>query len=163
MQVINIVLVGLAFVFCGCALRADFGRDDFGWADFGVFSQRAFSLEEQGKIRVLYVSSQAKNQQESKNSQKSQDKRGKIVYYFAIFDSLGVPMVSKKLENGVFRNVKFLPPNKRYDKIFLQVLESIKSEDSSAFTYKGVTIKELDTQAQDTQEREARDFEYTNE
>lgn len=156
MQVINIFLVGLAFVFCGCALRG-------GFADFGVFSQRAFSLEEQGKIKVLYVSSQAKNPQESKKWQKSQDKQGKIVYYFAIFDSLGVPSLSRKLENGTFSNVKFLPPSKQYDKLFLQVLEYVKSKDSIAFTYKGIKVKELHTQALDTQEREARDFEYTNE
>lgn len=161
MQVINIFLVGLVFVFCGCALQGDFGREDFG--DFGVFSQRAFSLEEQGKIKVLYVSSQAKNPQESKKQQKSQDKQEKIVYYFAIFDSLGVPSLSRKLENGTFSNVKFLPPSRRYDKLFLQVLESIKSKDSIAFTHKDIKVKELDTQALDTQEREARDFEYTNE
>lgn len=166
MQVINIFLVGLAFVFCGCALDfGKFGRVDF--VDFGVFSQRAFSLEERGKISVLYVSSQMKNlqesKQESKKQQKSQDKKEKIVYYFAIFDSLGVPLLSRKLENGTFSNVKFLPPSRGYDKLFLQVLESIKSSDSIAFTYKDIKVKELDTQALDTQEREARDFEYTNE
>ena len=163
MQVINIFLVGLVFIFCGCAL--DFGK--FGRGDFGAFSQRAFSLEEQGKVSVLYVSSQMKNlqesKQESKKQQKSQDKKEKIVYYFAIFDSLGVPLLSRKLENGTFSNVKFLPPSKGYDKLFLQVLESIKSSDSIAFTYKDIKVKELDTQALDTQEREARDFEYTNE
>lgn len=144
------------FVFCGCALRGDFGRDDF--ADFGVFSQRVFSLEEQGKIKVLYVSSQAKNPQESKKQQKSQDEQGKIVYYFAIFDSLGVPSLSRKLENGAFSNVKFLPPNRRYDKLFLQVLESIKSKDSIAFTYKDIKVKELHTQALDTQEKRGKGF-----
>lgn len=154
--------MGLAFVFCGCALDfGKFGRGDF--VDFGVFSQRAFSLEERGKVSVLYVSSEAKNPQESKKQQKSQDKKEKIVYYFAIFDSLGVPLLSRKLENGTFINVKFLPPSRGYDKLFLQVLESIKSSDSIAFTYKDIEVKELDTQALDTQEREARDFEYTNE
>lgn len=179
----------MAFLYCGCAwqdISLDSksltskeasleSRSDFG-VDFGIFSQKVFSLthKQVKQVNILYVSSQIQNPQAQQthslhslqNPPKNTTNAKKVVYYFALFDSLGVPLLSRKLENGRFTNTKFLPPNKKYDKLFLTLLEMLKAQnlkaidlgqescancDNIEFIYKDIEIKEV------------KQSEYTNE
>lgn len=142
-------VVCLAFVCCGCGAFSDFNNpkkaQDFSnkTSDFIAFHPKIFSLKTQNQQMVLYLSSQ----------RSSQNPRH-ITYHFALFDTLGAPLLSKKLENGRFCNTKFLPPTKRYDKLFVKLLESINTQmlkstnaqnaDFIEFVYKNIEVKELE-------------------
>lgn len=43
---------------------------------------------------------------------------------FIVFDSLGMPVVDKEYSNGKFKNMKFLPPNKKYDNLFIYIINN---------------------------------------
>ncbi|MGX3043818.1 hypothetical protein [Helicobacter sp. T3_23-1056] len=142
-------VVCLAFMCCGCGSFSDFNNpkkaQDFSnkTSDFVAFHPKIFSLKTQNQQMVLYLSSQ----------RSSQNPRH-ITYHFALFDTLGAPLLSKKLENGRFCNTKFLPPTKRYDKLFVKLLESINTQmlkstnaqnaDFIEFVYKNIEVKELE-------------------
>lgn len=42
---------------------------------------------------------------------------------FSLFNSMFIPVVSKSLENGSFKSDKFLPPNSKFDPIFIEILK----------------------------------------
>lgn len=42
--------------------------------------------------------------------------------------SLGVPIVKKSLENGVFKTDGFYKPNKKSEVLFIKILDFIKSK-----------------------------------
>ena len=149
-------VVFLVFVCCGCGSFSGykmsqktqnfgrFGREVGECSDLVAFPPKIFSLREKNQQKILYLSSEASSQNPTH-----------IIYHFALFDTLGAPLLSKKLENGNFSNTKFLPPTKRYDKLFLKLLESIKQTkmlessntqkvDSIAFRYQNIEVKELE-------------------
>lgn len=47
-------------------------------------------------------------------------------YNFSLFDSFGIPLSSKALENGKLKSTKFLPSNALYDAIFMESLRALK-------------------------------------
>lgn len=47
---------------------------------------------------------------------------------FIVLDTLGTPVVSKEFDGTKFKNVKFLPPNKHYDMLFIHIIKT-KGED----------------------------------
>ena len=49
-------------------------------------------------------------------------------FRFALFDSLGAPIVDRALKNGSFGNTKFLPLSSRFDELFAGVLKLIQSD-----------------------------------
>lgn len=105
MDIVNkISAIFLAFVCFGCASK---------WQVLNNlhFEQKSFSMVCEDKSYILYVNDEFK---------------------FVLFDSLLVLVVSKKLENGEFKNTKFLPPNAKFDPIFIGVLEMIKKGAKSA-------------------------------
>lgn len=53
---------------------------------------------------------------------------------FILFDSLGMPVVDKEYSNNKFKNIKFLPPNNKYDNLFAYIINSRGSE--NRFVYK---------------------------
>ncbi|AII15484.1 hypothetical protein CIG1485E_1675 [Campylobacter iguaniorum] len=61
---------------------------------------------------------------------------------FVLLDAFLTPVVSKKLENGAFQNTKFLPPNAKFDEIFIGILNMIKNEEKiSLIKAKKLTCK----------------------
>ncbi|MGX2972319.1 hypothetical protein [Helicobacter sp. T3_23-1059] len=145
-------VVFLAFVCGGCGFFSggkmsqnaqDFDRDFGETSDLLDFRPKMFSLTTQKQQMVLYIS----REHSSKNPKH-------IIYHFALFDALGAPLLSKKLENGRFFNTKFLPPTKRYDKLFVKLLESIHTQmlestnaqktDFITFVYQNIEVKELE-------------------
>ena len=145
-------VVFLAFVCGGCGYfsggkmpqnEQDFGRDFGETSDLLAFRPKIFSLTTQKQQMVLYISSEPSSQNPKH-----------ITYHFALFNALGAPLLSKKLENGRFCNTKFLPPTKRYDKLFVKLLESIHTQmlestnaqkaDFIAFVYQNIEVKELE-------------------
>lgn len=49
---------------------------------------------------------------------------GEDMCRYIVFDSLGMPVVNKEYSNGKFKNVKFLPPNKKYDNLFIYIINN---------------------------------------
>lgn len=162
-------------VFFGCSLHDSSPQGSLqnidSSTDFGVFSQRVFSLTSNNQTTLLYVNSQVVDlpSDNSPSPKSTHSKSQKIVYYFALFSSLGTPILSKKLENGRFSTTKFLPPNKQYDKVFVKLLEAIKIQalksidsrqqscqncDKIEFIYKDKKIIEI---------QEVKEIEYPNE
>lgn len=47
---------------------------------------------------------------------------------FALFNSLGSPLASKVLSEGEFKNTKFLPPNSKFDALFICVLQNLEKK-----------------------------------
>lgn len=74
------------------------------------FRQLAFEVVKNGNKNILLVS-------QEKNS-----------YHFIYMSSLGVPIVKKSLENGVFKTDGFYKPNKKSEVLFIKILDFIKSK-----------------------------------
>lgn len=53
---------------------------------------------------------------------------------FILFDALGMPVVDKEYSNNKFKNMKFLPPNNKYNNLFVYIINSRGIE--SQFIYK---------------------------
>lgn len=73
------------------------------------FENEAFSVRIAQNIYVLYVSNTTEG------------------YHFALFDEIGSPIANKIFKNGYFSNAKFLPPNAKYDEIFIESLRLLQS------------------------------------
>ena len=52
---------------------------------------------------------------------------------------LGIPLVSRKLENSSFSNTKFMSRNSSFDDLFYYILK----EQNSEFIYKNFKVKEV--------------------
>ncbi len=61
---------------------------------------------------------------------------------FIVFDTLGMPIVSKEYSNNKFHSVKFLPPNSKYDVLFAYIVENEGSKDKFLFNIgdKSITV-----------------------
>lgn len=94
--------------FCACAKYPQIALESF--------ERESFSVQIAQNLYVLYVSSDSK------------------AYHFALFDALGAPVASKILQNGTFSNAKFLPPNARYDEIFIESLRLLQRGESQKIT-----------------------------
>ena len=103
--IVAIVAIG---GFCACAKYPQIALDSF--------ENEAFSVRIAQNLYVLYVS----------NADNS--------YNFALFDALGAPVANKILKNGTFSNAKFLPPNARYDEIFIESLRLLQRGESQKIT-----------------------------
>ncbi len=94
--------------FCACAKYPQIALDSF--------ENKAFSVRIAQNLYVLYVSN------------------GDSGYHFALFDALGAPVANKILKNGYFSNAKFLPPNAKYDEIFIESLRLLQNGESQKIT-----------------------------
>lgn len=97
-----VISIFLIVFILGCSTKYNLVKLD-------EFSKKEFVVEYDKKIARLFVSSQ------------------NGVYKFVMIDSLGVPLSSKKFENNKFANLKFLPPNSKFDKLFVEVSKMIKN------------------------------------
>ncbi len=52
---------------------------------------------------------------------------------FALFNAALLPIAAKKYENGRFINSKFMPPNSRYDELFIAIYEMILKEQNELY------------------------------
>ena len=75
-----------------------------------AFERETFSVKIAQDSYMLYVAHNSPN-----------------VYHFALFDSLGVPIADKILQNGNFRDTKLLPPSAKYNEIFVESLRLLES------------------------------------
>lgn len=80
--------------------------------NFENFSEQKFSLNCDGKKYFLIINNELN---------------------FALFDAFFAPIVSKKFENSRFKNTKFLPPNSKFDEIFIEILKMIKNGENEKF------------------------------
>ena len=76
------------------------------------FSEEKFLVEINGKKNILYIAHRENR------------------YNFSLFDSFGIPLSSKVLENGKFKSTKFLPPNALYEFVFVESLEMLKANEN---------------------------------
>lgn len=66
------------------------------------------------------------------------------VFRFVVFDMLGVPVVDKILKDGRFKSMKFLHPDTRFDKLFVEILNVIeKSEDLVDMTIENFKVENV--------------------
>lgn len=100
MQFINIVkLIVAVALFSGCANRY-IKKPDF------EFSEKTFKLECNNQSYTMVV--------------------GENGYSFAVFDALMVPIVQKSIHKNRLSNSKFLPPNSKFDALFIHTLKMIE-------------------------------------
>ncbi|MGG7074426.1 hypothetical protein U5B43_09325 [Campylobacter sp. 9BO] len=99
-------LVCLAIFFAGCTQKINTPELSF--------TQKEFIITSKSDENRLVVSNQDG------------------IYHFVMFNSFGVPVSDKKLMDGRFKSVKFLPPNSEYDQLFLGILEILKANVSKA-------------------------------
>ncbi len=67
-----------------------------------------------------------------------------VSYKFAMFDTLYRPISKKILDkNGIFKDEKFLPPCKKCEKIFYQILK-MQKDGKFSFKKDDLEIKKLD-------------------
>lgn len=78
------------------------------------FESKIFSIKNANNAYVLYIS----------HSDES--------YHFALFDTLGSPVASKILQDSTLKNAKFLPPNAKFDEIFIECLNMLKEAKTNA-------------------------------
>lgn len=85
------------------------------------FEQKSYEINIENTKYLLYISKQEK------------------VYYFVLYDTFGIPLVSRKLENSSFSNTKFMSRNSKFDDLFYYILK----EQNSEFIYKNFKVKEV--------------------
>lgn len=94
------VLLGVGFLmFNGCVMK-------YKSIMLPSFEQKTFSLYEENQHYLLIASCK------------------KTECLFSLIDSFGSPIVSRKYQNEVFSNVKFLPPNSKYDSLFYEIIKN---------------------------------------
>ena len=102
-----------SFILVGCASK---------YKEISVnFEQKSYEINIENTKYLLYISKQEK------------------VYYFILYDMLGIPLVSRKLENSSFSNTKFMSRNSSFDDLFYYILK----EQNSEFIYKNFKVKEV--------------------
>ena len=89
-----------ALLFCSCARYEEVVLPNF--------TEERFLIEVNQEKSILYVTHK------------------ESYYSFSLFDSFGIPLSSKILENGKLKSTKFLPPNALYDAIFIESLKALK-------------------------------------
>lgn len=102
------IVLALAFALflLSCASR-------YAVVDIPQFSQKSFSVSAPNQSYILSVA------------------RLKAGFKFILIDSFGAPISRRFLSENKFKNVGFLPPNGRYDELFIKVLELIKNGEKS--------------------------------
>lgn len=88
----------ILILFCGCANKWDIQSNKF--------KESSFLLECDGSSYVLKTNG----------------------INFSLFDSMFVPIVSRSLENNKFKNDKFLPPNSKFDPIFVGIINMMQKD-----------------------------------
>ena len=89
-----------ALLFCSCARYEEVVLPNF--------TEERFLIEVNQEKSILYVTHK------------------ESYYSFSLFDSFGIPLSSKILENGKLKSTKFLPPNALYDAIVIESLKALK-------------------------------------
>lgn len=113
-KVFTLLVVGF-FVFNGCCVQYENIIPS-------NFAQKIFSLYEKNQHYLLIATCQD------------------VQCFFSLVDSFGSPIVSRKYQNGVFSNTKFLPPSSKYDSFFYEI---IKNPNLSIYEDNQITIKAI--------------------
>ncbi|WP_249934715.1 hypothetical protein [Campylobacter sp. RM15925] len=96
------------------------------------FSEKNFEVISRQGTGILYVASTDKG------------------YNFTLISALGAPLARRVLtKDGKFENIGFLPPNSRYNDLFVSVLDMIKNKehekeiliDEEKFKVKSIDIR----------------------
>ncbi|GEM_PF-4577961 len=77
------------------------------------FTVKSFSVTQNNETKTLHI---------SKNGE---------TYHFALFDGFGTPLAAKTLQNGKFKNDKFLPPTGELEPFFEAILAAINRGEKS--------------------------------